>query len=99
MSTARKTLPMPSAPRTSLISPRAAATRPAVFSASGSASCSLLGRCSSVSRQAESSRAPSTVSISQAAAHASSPRARNAAYDLRAEWRVAARPAARFLGL
>ena len=38
-------------------------------------------------------------SISQAAAHASSPRARNAACDLRAEWRVAARPAARFLGL
>ena len=48
-------------------------------SPSGSASCSLLGRCSSVSRHAESSRAPSTVSISQAAAHASSPRARNAA--------------------
>lgn len=48
---------------------------------------------------AESAREPSTVSISQAAAHASSPRARNAAYDLRAEWRVAARPAARFLGL
>ena len=46
------------------------------------AGCSLLGRCSSVSRQAESSRAPSTVSISQAAAHASSPRARNAACDL-----------------
>ena len=48
---------------------------------------------------AESAREPSTVSISQAAAHASSPRARNAAYDLRAEWRVAARTVTRFLGL
>ena len=48
---------------------------------------------------AESAREPSTVSISQAAAHASSQRARNAAYDLRAEWRVATRAATRFLGL
>ncbi len=62
-----------------------AATHPAVFSSSGSASCILLGRCSSVSRQALSSRAPSTVSISQAAAQTSSPRPRNAACDLRAE--------------
>ena len=38
---------------------------------------------------AESPLAPSTVSISQAAAQASSPSARNAACDLRAEWDVA----------
>ena len=42
-----------------------------------------------MSRQALSSREPSTVSISQAAAHASSPRARNAACDLRGECGVA----------
>ena len=52
-----------------------------------------------MSRQALSSRAPSTVSISQAAAHASSPRPRNAAYDLRGECRVAEAAGARLLGL
>ena len=90
---------MPSAPSTERTPSSAASTLAESFASSRSASWSLLGRWSSVSRQAESSRAPSTVSISQAAAHASSPRARNAACDLRAEWRVAARPAARFLGM
>lgn len=90
---------MPPAPSTERTPPSAAATLSASFAASGSASCSLLGRCSSVSRQALSSRAPSTVSISQAAAHASSPRPRNAAYDLRGECRVAEAAGARLLGL
>ena len=53
----------------------------------------------SVSRQALSSRAPSTVSISQAAAQASSPSARNDACDLRDEWDVALFGARRDLGL
>ena len=48
---------------------------------------------------AESHPAPSTVSISQAAAQASSPSARNDACDLRAEWDVALLGARRDLGL
>ena len=89
VSTAPKTLAMPSAPSAERTPPSAARTEAHVPSGSGSASWRRLGRCRSVRSLAESPLAPSTVSISQAAAQASSPSSRNAECDLRAEWGVA----------
>ncbi len=89
VSTAPKARLAPSSPRTPRRDESAARTEAHEPSGSGSASWKRLGRCRSVRSLAESPLAPSTVSISQAAAQASSPSARNAACDLRAEWCVA----------